>query len=206
MRRSKAKAPPKNTDRIGYDDKTGKKKFYRRTAENQIAVRGSKALGAYLVAEGTVLKNKPNYTIVETKNPARINRQGTVYVGAHTRRTIEPTRSNWGRDFQQSDHAAKNRKRKGSARMIKSGRIIPILGYGFMAYNILGAPVDPTISRQRDMLGRTLPGALALEAEYHAFEARRQGFGGTMQSIRSAFNPVTQFNKAREMGPVWKKL
>lgn len=139
MRRSKKKVVRTESDRIGYDDK-GRKKFWRRTTENQIAVRGSKALGAALVTRGTLLKNKPDYTVKVTHHKARYNRQGRIMVGAHTQRTIEPTTSDWGRNFQQTDHAAKNRKRKRSARMIKSGRVIPVLGYGYMAYNVMGQP------------------------------------------------------------------
>jgi hypothetical protein len=139
MKRSKKKVVRTKSDRVGFDDK-GRKKFWRRTSENQIAVRGSKALGAALVAKGTYLKNKPDSTVKITHHRARYNRQGTVMVGAHTQRTIEPTTSDRGRNFQQTDHLAKERKRKRSSRMIKSGRYIPVLGYGYMAYNVMGQP------------------------------------------------------------------
>lgn len=141
MRRSNKK---KNAEeipesKIGYDE-SGRKKFWRRTTENQIAVRGSKALGAYLVARGTSITNKPDYTVKVTHHKARYNVQGKVMVAAHTQRTIEPTRSDWGRNFQQTDHRAKVRKRKRAGRYVASGRIIPVLGYGFMAYNVMGQP------------------------------------------------------------------
>lgn len=140
MKRRKKIAAAKS-DRVGFDDK-GRKKFWRRTAENQIAVRGTKALGAALVTRGTLLKNKPDYTVKVTHHRARYNRQGRVMVGAHTQRTIEPTTSDRGRNFQQTDHRYKERKRKRSARMIKSGRYIPVLGYGYMAYNVMGQPTS----------------------------------------------------------------
>jgi hypothetical protein len=156
MKRRKKSPAAAADNRIGYDDK-GRKKFWRRTTENQIAVRGTKALGAALVARGTVLKNKPDYTVKVTHHKARYNRQGTIMVGAKTQRTIEPTRSDWGRNFQQTDHRMQNRKRKGSARMIKSGRILPLLGYGFMAYNIMGAPAnEPGNEFERTYQGATL--------------------------------------------------
>ena len=93
-----------------------------------------------MVARGTQLRHRPNYTVKVTHHKARYNRQGTVMVGAHTQRTIEPTRSDYGRQFLQTDskRLAKNRYR--SKTMIKRGRIIPIFGYGYMAYNIMGQP------------------------------------------------------------------
>ena len=138
MKRRKQSAAAKSS-RVGYDEE-GRKKFWRRTSENQIAVRGSKALGAALVARGTRMRHKPNYTVKVTHHKARYNRQGTVMVGAHTQRTIEPTRSDWGRQFQQTDSKAIHRNRYRSKRMIKQGRVIPVLGYGYMAYNVMGQP------------------------------------------------------------------
>lgn len=125
--------------KVGYDS-SGRKRFWRRTTENQIAVRGSKALGAYLVAKGTNILHKPDYTVTYTRHQPRYNPQGKVMVGAHTQKTIEFTRSDWGRNFQQTDHKAKARKRARGSAYVKSGRIIPVLGYGFMAYNIMGQP------------------------------------------------------------------
>ena len=146
MKRRKKSAAAKS-ERIGYDDK-GRKKLWRRTTENQIAVRGTKALGTALVARGTQLKNKPDYTVKVTHHKARYNRQGTVMVGAHTQRTIEPTLSDRGRNFQQTDHRAKTRKRKRSVRMITTGRMLPLLGYGFMAYNIMGGATNQAQLRE----------------------------------------------------------
>ena len=177
MKRRKKVPEAANSDRIGYDDK-GRKKFWRRTTENQIAVRGSRALGAALVARGTQLKNKPDYTVKVTHHKARYNAQGTVMVGAHTQRTIEPTRSDWGRNFQQTDHRMQNKKRKGSARMIKSGRMIPLLGYGFMAYNIMGAPVDEPGKGGISDFERTYQGATLIgigETVGHSYEYMKSG-------------------------------
>lgn len=125
--------------KLGYDAE-GRKKFWRRTTENQIAVRGSKALGSYLVARGTSILHKPDYVVTYTHYAPRYNTQGTVIVGAHTQKTIEFTRSDYGRNFQHSDHNVKARKRARASTYIKSGRIIPVLGYGYMAYNVMGQP------------------------------------------------------------------
>ena len=153
--RKKIPAAAKET-RIGYDQE-GRKKFWRRTTENQIAVRGSKALGAYMVARGTQLRHQPNYTVKVTHHKARYNRQGTVMVGAHTQRTIEPTRSDYGRNFLQTDSKRIHKRRYKSKSMIKRGRILPLLGYGYMAYNIMGAPVqDPASDFERTYQGATL--------------------------------------------------
>lgn len=127
--------------KLGYDAE-GRKKFWRRTTENQIAVRGSKALGAYLTAKGTSILHRPDYVVTYTHYAPRYNVQGTVMVGARTQKTIELTRSDWGRGFQQTDHAYKARKRARASTYIKSGRIIPVLGYGYMAYNVMGQPVS----------------------------------------------------------------
>jgi hypothetical protein len=141
MRRTKKKSSEQPDQRVGYDAQ-GRKKFWRRTAENQFAVRSTKYVGAYLVASGTAMRNRPDYTVIRRYHVPRYNRQGRVMVGGHWQKTIEPTRSDYGRNFQQTDHAAQNRKRKGSARRIKAGRVLPVLGYGYMAYNILGQPTS----------------------------------------------------------------
>jgi hypothetical protein len=116
-------------------DEPERKSVVQRGAENQVAVRGSKYLGAELVAYGTALKNKPDYTIVVTEHAARRNRQGTVMVGAKTQRTIEPTRSMGGRDFLQTDGKTHKRRRKKVARYILLGRTMPLLGYTYMGMN-----------------------------------------------------------------------
>lgn len=102
--------------------------------ENQIAMRGSRKLGSALALYALKYINRPDYTVVRTYNPARVNRQGTTYVSAHTRRTIEPTRSDWGRGFKQTDSPA--RKRQVATSQYRVGRLIPYLGIGYMAYNL----------------------------------------------------------------------
>lgn len=115
------------------------KSVLQRTSENQLAVRGSKKIGAELVAYGTALKTKPDYTVTYTKQAARYNRQGTVMVGAKTQKTIQPTRSDYGRNFQQTDGKSAKRRRKKVARYITIGRALPILGYSYMGMNMYNA-------------------------------------------------------------------
>ena len=104
------------------------------SAENQIAMRGTRLLGGAIAASAIRYINAPDYTVVRTKEPARINRQGTVYVSAHERRVIEPTRSDWGRNFKQTDKP--KHKRKTAATRFRAGRMIPYLGIGYMVYNL----------------------------------------------------------------------
>lgn len=179
MKRIRKKVPAvAKDDRIGYDDK-GQKQFWRRTTENQIAVRGTKALGAYYVTRGTQLRHQPNYTVKVTHHKARYNRQGTVMVGAHTQRTIEPTRSDYGRNFLQTDSKRIHRRRYKSKKMIKRGRIIPLLGYGFMAYNIMGAPVNETSSG----FERTYQGATLIAIGETLSHYQSGGYGNPLGSI-----------------------
>jgi hypothetical protein len=111
----------------------------RRMAENQAAARGGKWLGTYLAYKGTQYRHRPDYLVITTHHAARYNAQGTVMVGAHTQKTIEPTkaRNQAGVGFQQTENP--KRKRKISSTMIRGGRIIPILGYTFVGYNMYGA-------------------------------------------------------------------
>lgn len=111
------------------------------TVENQIAMRSTRLLGGAIAAQAIRYMEAPDYTIVRTKEPARINRQGTVYVSAHERRVIEPTRSDWGRNFKQTDKPKS--KRKQATTRFKVGRMIPYLGIGYMVYNLSsGSPGD----------------------------------------------------------------
>lgn len=111
----------------------------RRMAENQAAARGGKWLGTYLAYKGTQYRHRPDYRVITTRHAARYNAQGTVMVGAHTQKTIEHTkaRNQAGVGFQQTENP--KRKRKISSTMIRGGRIIPILGYSFVGYNMYGA-------------------------------------------------------------------
>lgn len=178
MKRRKKSAAVKSDDRIGYDSK-GNKKLWRRTTENQIAVRGTKALGAYMVARGTQLSHKPNYTVKYTHNKARYNSQGRIMVGAHTRRTIEPTLSDRGRNFYQTDSRRIQKRRYRAKSMIKRGRIVPLLGFGFMAWNIMGAPVNETTSD----FERTYQGATLLMIGETMSHYQTGGYGNPLGSI-----------------------
>lgn len=104
------------------------------TAENQIAMRGSRFLGGAIAAHALRYINRPDYKVIRTQMPARINSQGSVYVRAHERRVIEPTRSDWGRGFKQTDNPS--RKRKSATTRFRAGKMIPYLGIGYMAYNL----------------------------------------------------------------------
>ena len=97
-------------------------------------MRGSRYLGAALAASAVRYMERPDYTIVKTNEPARINRQGTTYVSAHQRRVIEPTRSDGGRNFKQTDNP--QHKRKVATSKYRVGKMIPYLGIGYMAYNL----------------------------------------------------------------------
>ena len=97
-------------------------------------MRGSRRMGGALALYALKYINRPDYTVVRTYQPARVNAQGSIYVRAHTRRVIEPTRSDWGRGFKQTD--SPDRKRKVATSQYRVGRLIPYLGVGFMAYNL----------------------------------------------------------------------
>ena len=128
MKRGKKKKT--DSSRAEFEEKS----TLQTSVENQIVMRGSRFLGAAIAAHAIRYMNAPDYQVIRTKKSARINRQGTVYVGAHTQRTIEPTRSDWGRGFKQTDNPS--RKRKSATTRYRAGKVIPYLGIGFMAYNL----------------------------------------------------------------------
>jgi hypothetical protein len=141
MKRRK-KSTPARTERTTKD-------VVRTSVENQLAVRSTRS-GGNLIALGAVqYMNAPDSTIVKTKMPARVNRQGTVYVSAHERRVIEPTRSDGGRGFKQTDNP--KRKRSFARTRLNTGRLIPYLGIGYMAYN-LGANWGSYQPEKRDKM------------------------------------------------------
>ena len=123
------------------------KSVLQKSVENQVAVRSTRRGGNLLALGAIQYMNAPDYTIVKTKSPARVNRQGTVYVAAHERRTIEPTRSDGGRGFKQTDNP--KRKRSHARTRLNTGRLIPYLGIGYMAYN-LGASWGKPEYQKRD--------------------------------------------------------
>lgn len=114
-----------------------------RTAMNQLVGRGSRALGGALAARGAFYaSNAALYDVTYRKNPARYNVQGTRYVGESVQKTIEMRRTNGGRDFVATQtrtnpkgmphHVYMGRK------MYSWGRIIPVLGFGYVMYNTFG--------------------------------------------------------------------
>ena len=125
------------------------KNVARRTTENQIAVRGSKKLAASTVAYGAYMQTRPDYRVTTKQHAARYNRQGRVIVGAHEQRTIEFTTSEGGRNFQKSDGSTKRRVKMGKT-IVHGGRLIPVLGYGYVVHNTLSGGQqqgDPLLER-----------------------------------------------------------
>lgn len=180
--------------KVGYDS-SGRKKFWRRTTENQLTIRGSRIAGSYLVARGGSMINKPDHTVTYTRYQPRYNKHGTVIVGAHTQRTIQFTTSDGGRDFQHSDRRAKARKVARGSHVVRFGRVIPVLGYGYAIHNTLnGGQV------MREGEGHPI-GAAA----WATHDIKESGVRNTIQSLRDSINPVVQYNKMKEMKPFWKK-
>jgi len=138
-----------------------KKSVVRRTSENQLAVRGSKKLSTAVTAYGVKLQTRPGTYIFEKNYDARRNTSGKVIVGAHTQRTVMHTTSEGGRNFVNTDGSHRGRTKMGK-HIVYGGRLIPVLGYGFVAYNTFSGPSDPTMSRDVDMLSRTHQGATLL--------------------------------------------
>ena len=154
----------------------------RQTAENQLAIRGSRKAGSAIAAYGAYLQTKPYSTTYVEYHPARINRQGTVYVGAHTQRTHIPTPSRDGKGFLRTE---KRRHRGiGMGRfLVWGGRLVPVLGYGYAAHNIAqgtahyeSGPLES--NRLHDLIGPlALPVSVLAETGY---------FLGTMSMVGSA--------------------
>lgn len=141
--------------------RTEKKSTVRRTTENQLAVRSSKKLAAYTAAYGASLQSRPGTYIFEKKFEARRNKSGKVIVGEHTQRTVMHSRSEGGRNFVNTDGSHRGRIKMGQ-HIVYGGRLIPVLGYGFVAYNTFGGPAEPGVSRDVDMISRTHQGATLL--------------------------------------------
>jgi hypothetical protein len=145
------------------------------SAENQFAMRGTRLIGAAIAGSAIRYMNASDYTIVRTKEPARINRQGTVYVSAHERRVIEPTRSDWGRNFKQTDKPAS--KRKQATTRFKVGRTIPYLGIGYMVYNL---GTNRSSSKDRDKMEGFWLYDLATAGEYVVRQTVKAGIISTL--------------------------
>lgn len=122
----------------------------RRAAENQIIGRGTKLMGSALAARGAYLQsNAAIYTVTYSKRPARYNVQGTRIVGAHTQKTIAMRRTPDGRDFvatqtRKNPYAMPHHIYMGK-RMSYYGRLIPILGFGYVMHNIITGESQPDL-------------------------------------------------------------
>ena len=117
----------------------------RRTAENQIVGRGTKKLGGLLVARGAYYaSNEAIYDVTYRHHAARYNVQGTRIVGAHTQKTIEMRRTQGGRNFvatqtRKNPYGRPHHVHMGN-KMVAYGRIIPVIGLGYVMYNTLSGP------------------------------------------------------------------
>jgi len=169
MKRRK-KSTPAGTDRTTKD-------VVRTSVENQIAVRSTRKGGSLLVLGAVQYMNAPDYTHVTTKMPARVNRQGTVYVSAHERRVIEPTRSDGGRGFKQTDNP--KRKRTYARTRLNTGRLIPYLGIGYMAYNLGANWGSPQLEKRDKMEGFYLYD-MAVAGEFVARNTIKAGIVNTL--------------------------
>ena len=107
----------------------------QQTGKNQLAVRGSRKAGNMIAGYGAYLQNRPESYIFTKHHSARVNTQGTTYVGAHTQRTVEHYRSEGGRNFRATDGSSKHRAMRGRF-LVWGGRLIPLLGYGYVGYSI----------------------------------------------------------------------
>ena len=134
-----------------------KKSMMQRSAENQLAVRGSKKIANATAAYGAYLQTRPESRSISKKHSARYHRDGTRYVGATTSRFTEHYTSDRGRNYRATDGSQKARLAMGR-RLVFGGRLIPVLGYGFVIHNTLSGPAEPGMSRQEDMMSRTYQG------------------------------------------------
>lgn len=142
-------------------DEPESKSVVRRTTENQLAIRSSKKLANVTAAYGAYMQTRPLSKTVYKKNPARYHRSGTRYVGATTSRFTEHYTSEGGRNFRATDGSNKARLAMGR-RVVYAGRLVPVLGYGYVIHNTLtgSVPGNPDV----DMASRTVQGATILSA------------------------------------------
>lgn len=120
----------------------------RQSAENQVISRTSKLVGNALVARGAYLQSNQSISYVKTKfHPARYNVQGTKIVGAHTQRTVMMRRTAGGRDFVATQTRPNKRMVPHHIHMGKRvqlyGRLIPVLGFGYVMHNIITGESGP---------------------------------------------------------------
>lgn len=123
-----------------------------RTIENQLVGRSTKLVGHALAARGAYLQsNAAIYSVTYTPKAARYNVQGTRIVGAHTQKTIQMKRTADGRDFvatqtRKNPYAMPHHIYMGK-RMSYYGRLIPILGFGYVMHNIVTGDKGPELRK-----------------------------------------------------------
>lgn len=137
------------------------KNVLRRSTENQLALRGSKKLANATAAYGAYLQTRPDSKIVRRQYAGHYRRDGSPIVKSHEVRVTEFTKSEQGRNFKQTDGSSKRRLAMGRG-IVYSGRLVPVLGYGFVLHNTFSGRSDPGMSRDQDMMGRTYQGASLL--------------------------------------------
>lgn len=116
--------------------------------ENQFVGRSTRLIGNALVARGAYLQSNQSISYTKTKfHPARYNVQGTRIVGAHTQRTFMLRRTPDGRDFLATQTKHNKRMVPHHIHMGKRvqlyGRIVPILGFGYVMHNIITGESGP---------------------------------------------------------------
>ena len=155
----------------------------RKTAENQVIGRGTKKLGAFMAAKGAFYaSNKAIYDVTYRHNPARYNVQGTRIVGAHTQKTIEMRRTNGGRDFvatqtRKNPYGRPHHVHMGN-KIYSYGRLVPVLGLGYVMYNTLSGPGQQPEMREGEGWGPMMAAYAAADvADYY------KGGGSTMRLL-----------------------
>lgn len=107
-----------------------------RSTRNQLLVRGAEKAGSALVASGMAgLSSKPLTKVTRRTVKAKKNPKGRVVVKEHRQTTISRTRTEGGRNFLSQQQRKKPAAR--SARRIIAGRSLPVMAYGFIAYDVL---------------------------------------------------------------------
>ena len=137
------------------------KSTLQKSGENQLAIRGSKRAANAIAGYGAYLQTRPDSRIVSRQYSGHFRRDGSPIVRPHEVKVTEFTRSQRGRNYKQTDGSSKRRLAMGRA-TVYAGRLVPVLGYGFVLHNTFSGPSDPQMSRDRDMLSRTYQGATLL--------------------------------------------
>ena len=123
-----------------------------KSIENQVVGRSTKLVGHTLAARGAYLQsNAAIYSVTYTPKPARYNVQGTKIVREHTQKTIQMKRTPDGRDFvatqtRKNPYAMPHHIYMGK-RMSYYGRLIPVLGFGYVIHNIVTGDEQPKLRK-----------------------------------------------------------